>query len=71
MKKLLAQFGDGNLVGIYENPEQAALDDRKRYNAHEIEIAVLSHITYRGFEWQWMNADDINALKRLGLYVPC
>ena len=70
MKKLLAQFGHGDLVGIYKSPEEAALDDHNRYNAHEIEIATLSNVTYRGFEWKWIDRDDINALKRLGLYNP-
>lgn len=63
-KQLLTQISDGKLINVYKNPEQASIDDRNRFDPHEIRIALLSNITYRGYEWKWMNEDAIDALKK-------
>ena len=61
--KYLAQISsDGKLVNVYESPEQASIDDRNRFDPHEIRIALLANITYRGYEWKWLTQDSIDAL---------
>ena len=61
--KYLAQISsDGKLVNIYESPEQASIDDRNRFDPHEIRIALLANITYRGYEWKWLTQDSIDVL---------
>ena len=63
--KYLAQISsDGKLVNVYESPEQASIDDRNRFDPHEIRIALLANITYRGYEWKWLTQDSINVLKK-------
>lgn len=62
-KQLLTQISNGKLINVYENPEQASIDDRNRFDPHEIRIALLANITYRGYEWKWMDEDAINTLK--------
>ena len=62
-KQLLTQISNGKLINVYENPEQASIDDRNRFDPHEIRIALLANITYRGYEWKWMDADTIATLK--------
>ena len=64
--KYLAQIGsDGRLVNVYESPEQASIDDRNRFDSHEIIIALLANITYRGYEWKWLTQDSIDVLKKI------
>lgn len=64
-KQLLAQISStGKLINTYESPESASIDDRNRYDPHEIRIALLSNVTYRGFEWKWMDEDAINTLRK-------
>ena len=64
-KEYLAQISsDGKLVNVYESPEQASIDDRNRFDPHEIRIALLANITYRGYEWKWLTKDSINVLKK-------
>ena len=61
----LAQISsDGKLVNVYESPEQASIDDRNRFDPHEIRIALLANITYRGYEWKWLTQDSIDVLKK-------
>ena len=61
----LAQIGsDGKLVNVYESPEQASIDDRNRFDPHEIRIALLANITYRGYKWKWLTQDSIDVLKK-------
>ena len=61
--KYLAQISsDGKLVNVYESPEQASIDDRNRFDPHEIRIALLANITYRGYEWKWLTQDSIDLL---------
>ena len=61
--KYLAQISsDGKLVNVYESPEQASIDDRNRFDPHEIRIALLANITYRGYEWKWLTQDSIDVL---------
>ena len=61
----LAQIGsDGKLVNIYASPEQASIDDRNRFDPHEIRIALLANITYRGYKWKWLTLDSIDVLKK-------
>ena len=61
--KYLAQISsDGKLVNVYESPEQASIDDRNRFDPHEIRIALLANITYRGYEWKWLTQDSIDIL---------
>jgi hypothetical protein len=61
----LAQISsDGKLVNVYESPEQASIDDRKRFDPHEIRIALEAKITYRGFKWKWLTKDSIDVLKK-------
>ena len=61
--KYLAQISsDGKLVNVYESPEQASIDDRNRFDPHEIRIALLANITYRGCEWKWLTQDSIDVL---------
>lgn len=62
-KQLLTQISNGKLINVYENPEQASIDDRNRFDPHEIRIALLANITYRGYEWKWMDEDTIATLK--------
>ena len=62
-KQLLTQISNGKLINVYANPEQASIDDRNRFDPHEIRIALLANITYRGYEWKWMDEDTIAALK--------
>lgn len=65
-KEYLAQISsDGMLVNVYESPEQASIDDRKRYDPHEIRIALEANITYRGFKWKWLTQDSIDVLKKI------
>ena len=62
-KEYLAQISsDGKLVNVYESPEQASIDDRNRFDPHEIRIALLANITYRGYEWKWLTQDSIDLL---------
>ena len=63
-KQLLTQISNGKLINVYKNPEQASIDDRNRFDPHEIRIALLSNITYRGYEWKWMDEDAIGTLKK-------
>ena len=57
-KEYLAQISsDGKLVNVYESPEQASIDDRNRFDPHEIRIALEAHVPYRGFDWVWMDYD--------------
>ena len=61
----LAQISsDGRLVNVYESPEQASIDDRNRFDPHEIRIALEAKITYRGFKWKWLTQDSIDVLKK-------
>ena len=61
----LAQISsDGKLVNVYESPEQASIDDRNRFDPHEIRIALLAKITYRGYKWKWLTQDSIDVLKK-------
>ena len=61
--KYLAQISsDGKIVNVYESPEQASIDDRNRFDPHEIRIALLANITYRGYEWKWLTQDSIDVL---------
>ena len=61
----LAQISsDGKLVNVYESPEQASINDRNRFDPHEIRIALLANITYRGYEWKWLTKDSIDVLKK-------
>ena len=63
--KYLAQISsDGKLVNVYESPEQASIDDRNRFDPHEIRISLLANITYRGYEWKWLTQDSIDVLKK-------
>ena len=63
--KYLAQISsDGKLVNVYESPEQASIDDRNRFDPHEIRIALLANITYRGYKWKWLTQDSIDVLKK-------
>ena len=59
----LAQISsDGKLVNVYESPEQASIDDRNRFDPHEIRIALEAKITYKGYIWKWIYRDsDENA----------
>ncbi len=61
----LAQISsNGKLVNVYESPEQASIDDRNRFDPHEIRIALLANITYRGYKWKWLTKDSIDVLKK-------
>ena len=61
----LAQISsDGKLVNVYESPEQASIDDRNRFDPHEIRIALEANITYRGYKWKWLTQDSIDVLKK-------
>ena len=61
----LAQISsDGKLVNVYESPEQASIDDRNRFDHHEIRIALEAKITYRGYKWKWLTKDSIDILKK-------
>lgn len=61
----LAQISsDGKLVNVYESPEQASIDDRSRFDPHEIRIALEAKITYRGYKWKWLTQDSIDVLKK-------
>ena len=63
--KYLAQISsDGKLVNVYASPEQASIDDRNRFDPHEIRIALEAKITYRGYEWKWLTQDSIDVLKK-------
>lgn len=64
--KYLAQISsDGKLVNVYESSEQASIDDRNRFDSHEIRIALLANITYRGYEWKWLTQDSIDVLMNI------
>ena len=63
-KQLLAQISNGKLINVYTNPEQASIDDRNRFDPHEIRIALEAKITYRGFKWKWLTQDSIDVLKK-------
>lgn len=63
-KYLVQISSDGKLVNVYESPEQASIDDRNRFDPHEIRIALLANITYRGYEWKWLTQDSIDVLKK-------
>ena len=55
-KQVLCQVDlKGRTINIYKSPEQASIDDRNRFDPHEIRIAIEAHIQYRGFYWRWMN----------------
>ena len=57
-KQVLCQVDlKGRIINIYKSPEQASIDDRNRFDPHEIRIALESHVPYRGFDWLWMDYD--------------
>ena len=61
----LAQISsDGKLVNVYENPEQASIDDRKRFDPMEIRISLEAHVPYRGFDWAWMDYDIAKEIRK-------
>ena len=64
-KQVLAQISDGKLINLYETPDEATIDGRNRYNAHEIRMAILNNTTYKGFEWKWIDVDKINTSKTI------
>ena len=64
-KQVLCQVTqNGRIIDIYESPEQASIDDRNRFDPHEIRIALEAKITYRGFKWKWLTQDSIDVLKK-------
>ena len=64
-KQVLCQVTqNGRIIDIYESPEQASIDDRNRFDPHEIRIALEAKITYRGYKWKWLTQDSIDVLKK-------
>ena len=47
----IIRIDSNNNASFYESIIEACKDERDNYNPYEIEIAILSDLTYRGYTW--------------------